>query len=272
MISLLRSEIKRLLSRRMTLAFPGVLMLLILGGAVIAYFVITNDDESSVDFVNDLAGGVDAELFFQPIAFVVPLMAFVIGASSIGADLKTGMVEQILTWEPRRLRFLFARCVANFVGVTLAAAAVAAVFTALMFGLSALAGTTDGVTGELWANIGVSIVRMGIAGGLFSIFGVGVALLVNSSVGAIVGFAIYFFIIENIVAAFLPTIASYLPIANTSAFASGTNVERIDGNAFSGDFDLIVSHGYLTAGLILAGWTILAAALAGVIFTRRDVA
>lgn len=272
MMHLLRSEVKRLLSRRMTLAFPGALTLLMIGGTVIAYFVITNDDQSSVDFVNDIAGGVDAELFFQPIAFVVPLMAFVIGASSIGADLKTGMVEQILTWEPRRLRFLLARCVACFIGVGLAAAVVALFFAILMFVLSATAGTTDGITGELMSNLGVSIVRMGIAGGLFSIFGVGIALLVNSSVGAIVGFAIYFFIIENLVAAFLPKIASYLPIANTSAFAAGTDVERIDGNAFSGDFELITSHGYVTAGIILAGWSILAAVLAAVVFQRRDVA
>lgn len=272
MIALLTSETKRLLARRMTLAFPGAVMLLVLGGVVIAYFVITGDDGDGPDFVNDIAGGVDVPSLFEPIAFVIPLMAFVIGASSIGADLKTGMVEQILTWEPRRLRFLAARCVANFVGVTLAGVAVALVFTVLIFGLCAATGTTDGTTGEVWSNIAVSIVRMGLAGGLFAIFGVGVALLANSSVGAIVGFVIYFFIIENLVGAFLPKVAVYLPLINTSAFASGSDVERADGNVFTGDFELITSHGYLTAGLVLAAWVVAGALAASLVFSRRDVA
>ena len=267
----MRSEVKRLLARRMTLAFPGVLMLLMIGGTVIAYFVITNDD-SSPDLVQDIAGGVEATNFFAPIAFLIPVMAFVIGASSIGADLKTGMVEQILTWEPRRLRFLIARCVAAFIGVTLAAALVALVFVGLMFALAALTGTTDGATGEFWSNVAVSVLRTGIAGGLFAIFGVGIALLVNSSVGAIVGFVIYFFIIENLLAAFLPRIASYLPLTNTTAFAQGTDVIRLDGNVFSGDFEEIVSHGYITAGIILFGWTVLAALGASALFNKRDVA
>lgn len=273
MIALLRSEIKRLLSRRMTLAFPGVLMLLILGGVVIAYFVITNDDGNSPDFVNDIAGGIEADGILEIIGFLVPVMAFVIGASSIGADLKTGMVEQILTWEPRRMRFLLARCVAGFVGVAIAAIILAVAFVLMMFALAALTGTTDGTTSEFWGNVIVAILRTGLAAGLFAIFGIGVSLLVNSSVGAIVGFMIYFFIVENfLLSAFLPKVAAYLPITNTSAFASGRDVERIEGSAFDVDVELVVSHGYVTAGIILAGWSLLAAVLAAVVFQRRDVA
>lgn len=273
MIPLLRSEIKRLLARRMTLAFPGALMLLIIGGIVIAYFVIANDDGNSPDFVNDMAGGIQAEGILDIIAFLIPVMAFVIGASSIGADLKTGMVEQILTWEPRRLRFLAARCVAGFVGVAVAAVAVSIVLVAALFVLAALTGTTGGTTGEFWGNVAVAVARTGVAGGLFAVFGIGISLLVNSSVGAIVGFVIYFFIVENfLLSAFLPKVAAYLPITNTSAFAAGRDVERIEGSAFDIDVELVVSHSYLTAGLILAAWTALAVVLAGVAFQRRDVA
>lgn len=273
MISLLRSETERFLARRMTLAFPAVLMLLILGGTVIAYFVISNDDDNSPDFVEDIAGGIEATEMLGLIGFLIPVMAFVIGASSIGADLKTGMVEQILTWEPRRLRFFAARCIAGFVGVAIAAMAVAVVFVALMFGLAAATGTTDGTTTEFWIRVTVSILRSGLAAGLFAIFGLGVTLLVNSSVGAIVGFVIYFFIIENfLLGAFLPRVAAYLPITNTSAFAAGVDVERVEGSVFVEDVQVVVSHGYLTAGLILAGWTLLAAVLAAVVFSRRDIA
>ncbi len=273
MISLLRSEIKRLLARRMTLGFPAALMVLMLGGVVIAFFVISNDDDNSPDFVNDLAGGIEATDILGLIAFLIPVMAFVIGASSIGADLKTGMVEQILTWEPRRLRFLFARCVAGFVGVGLAALVVSVFFIAIMFGLAAAAGTTGGTSSEFWTNVIVAVLRTGLAAGLFAIFGIGVSLLVNSSVGAIVGFVIYFFIVENfLLSAFLPKVAAYLPITNTSAFAAGIDVERVEGSVFSDNVEFVVSHGYVTAGIILAAWSLLAAGLAGLVFTKRDVA
>lgn len=273
MISLLRSEIKRLVGRRMTLAFPAALMFCILGGAIIAFFVIENDDNNTPDFLNDIAGGVEARGVLDIVAFLVPVMAFVIGASSIGADLKTGMVEQILTWEPRRLRFLAARCVAAFFGVALGAIVLSAFFVAVMFFLVSATGTTDGVTGELWGNVAVAILRTGVAAGLFAVFGVGVSLLVNSSVGAIVGFVIYFFIVENfLIAAFLPKVAVYLPITNTTAFASGADVERIEGSAFDVNVEFIVSHSYITAGFILAAWAALAAVVAGVAFSRRDIA
>ncbi len=273
MIRLLRSETKRLFARRITVLFPGALMLLALGGTVIAYFVISNDDDNSPDFVNDIAGGAEATDLLSLIAFLIPVMAFVIGASSIGADLKTGMVEQILTWEPRRLRFFAARCFAGFVGVAIAAILVSIVFVGLMFGLAVATGTTAGTTSEFWTNVVVAILRTGLAAGLFAIFGLSVTLLVNSSVGAIVGFVIYFFIIENfLLGAFLPKVAAYLPITNTSAFAAGTDVERVEGSVFVDDVQVVVSHGYEVAGLILAAWTVSAAVVAALVFRRRDVA
>lgn len=271
MIGLLKAEIRRLLARRMTLLFPGVVALLIIAGVAIAFFVIQSDETSSgVDFVSDIAGGSDAESLFELIAFLLPLMAFVIGASSIGADIKTGMLEQLLTWEPRRLRFAAARCVAAFFGGTLAAIFVAVVYVLTTLGLAAATGTTEGV-GELVGTIAVSTLRIGVAGGLFCIFGVGVGLLVNNSVGAIVGFAIYFFIIEGLIGAFLPRVAVRLPVVNTSAFAAGRDVERADGNVFTGDFDVVVEHGYVAAGLHLAAWAVIGAVGGALLLRARDI-
>lgn len=272
MIRLTIAEFKRLIARRMTLLFPAVLALLFVGGITIAYFVISNDDDNSPDFVIDMAGGSDASGILDIIAFLIPVMAFVIGASSIGADVKTGMLEQLLTWEPRRLRLLVARSIAGFTGVGIAAVILSIIFVALLFGLAAATGTTGGTDSDFWGRVLVAVLRSGLAAGLFAIFGIGVTLLVNSSVGSIVGFMIYFFIIENfLLGAFLPKVAAYLPITNTSAFAAGVDVERVEGSVFSEDFETVVSHDYVTAGIILAAWTIGAAVLAGLVFTRRDV-
>ena len=272
MIGLLAAESSRLWARRMTRFFPLGLAAAIVAGIVIAFFVIEADEQNMPNFLDDIAGGIEATDVLGPVTAVLPLMAFVIGASYIGADSKTGMLEQLLTWEPRRIRFLVARVVSLFFGVAVLAMALAAFLVGLLFLLAALTGTTEGTTGEFWGNVAIIILRTGLAAGLFSAFGLGVTLLIDSSVGSIVGFVIYWFIIENfLIAAFLPRVAPYLPIANADAFASGRDVERISGSVFSGDFDLVVVHSYLVAGVVLAVWVAVALVASAVAFARRDI-
>lgn len=272
MSRLLGAELRRIAARRMTRFFPAVLALLFVGGIVIAYFVIDNDPDNSPDLINDIAGGVDATDLLGPIASLLAVMAFVIGASSIGADIKTGMLEQILTWEPRRLRFLVARLAAGFVASTVIAMVLSAFFITLLYGLAATTGTVDGVTGEFVTNIAWIVVRTGIGTGLFCCFGVAITVLVNSSVGSIVGFVIYWFIVENfLLTAFLPAVAVFLPVTNADAFGRGADVQRVSGSIFSDDFDLVVEHGYVTAGVILLIWTTLATVAAMAVFRVRDI-
>ncbi|MEZ5230290.1 MAG: hypothetical protein R2710_27580 [Acidimicrobiales bacterium] len=92
MMRLLIADTKRFYARRMTLFFPAAIALLMIAGIVIAYFVIENGD-SNPDFVNDMAGGVSATAILGPVANLLPVMAFVIGASFIGADLKNGHAQ-----------------------------------------------------------------------------------------------------------------------------------------------------------------------------------
>ena len=272
MTGLLIAETSRLWARRMTRFFPLGLAAAMVAGIVIAYFVIENDDDNTPDFLIDIAGGVEATSLLGPITILLPLMAYVIGASYIGADSKTGMLEQLLTWEPRRLRFLFARIASLFVGVAVIAMLLAVFLVVLLYVLAALTGTTDGTTGEFWGNVAIIVLRSGLAAGLFSLFGMGVTLLIDSSVGSIVGFVIYWFIIENfLVAAFLPRVSPYLPITNADAFASGRDVERISGSVFSEDFELVSVHGYVIAGVVLAAWVVAALISSGLAFVNRDI-
>jgi hypothetical protein len=82
MINLLRAESNRLWARRMTRFFPATLGLLMVAGIVIAYLVITNDDNSMPDFMNDIAGGPGATDLLGPVATLLPVMAFVISPGS----------------------------------------------------------------------------------------------------------------------------------------------------------------------------------------------
>ncbi len=271
MIRLLRSDTKRFYARRMSLIFPAALAALMIVGVVIAYFVIDNGD-STPSFANDIAGGVRGTDILGPVANLLPVMAFVIGASFIGADLKTGMLEQILTWEPRRPRVVASRSIAGFVNVGIVALVLAAFFVALMYGLAVAVGTTDGTTGELWGNIAAGVGRTALACGLFAVIGIGITLFVWNSVGSIVGFLIYWFIIESfLVSTFLPKVAVWLPITNAASFASGSDVERIEGSVFDGDFDIVSHHGFRTAGVVLAIWAVACGVAGAVRLMRRDI-
>jgi ABC-type transport system involved in multi-copper enzyme maturation permease subunit len=111
-----------------------------------------------------------------------------------------------------------------------------------------------------------------LAAGLFACFGFGVTLLIDNSVGAIVGFVIYWFVVENfLIAAFLPRVSGYMPITNANAFATGVDVERISGSVFSDDFEMVFVHSYLVAGAVLAAWVVAAVVPASIAFTRRDI-
>lgn len=273
MIPLLRAETHRLWARRITRFFPLGLAGVFVIGIATAWAVIANNN-SDISFVTDMAGDDRASSLLGPVSGVLPVMAFVIGASYFGADVKTGMLEQILTWEPRRLRFLWARTAIGIVSSALLAMALAAFFVALLYGLAAVTGSVDGTTGELWLNVVGVVLRTGLAAGVFCAFGVGVTALLNNSVGSIVGFLVYWFILENgILALLVPRVAAWLPVTNASSFGSGSPVQRIAGNALSADGPTLVDdHNYLVAGVVLLAWTALAMAVGSYVFRRRDIA
>ncbi len=272
MMNLIVAEIQRIFARRMTRYFPLGLMAVILLGVGIAGAVIVTGDGDGPDFVGDIGGGTEATEILGPITLLLAVMSFVVAASSIGADAKSGMLEQLLTWEPRRGRLLGARAIAVFVCTALLAIGVAAFMILSLFVLSAATGTTEGMTGEFIGNVVAVLVRTGLAGGFFGLLGLGITLAVNSSIGAIVGYIIYAVIVDNLLIFFLPWVHRFLPVINLDAVAAGRDVERLSASVLSGgDGDFVVSHSWQTAFLILVIWGVGAVGLAWAVFRRRDI-
>jgi ABC-type transport system involved in multi-copper enzyme maturation permease subunit len=251
-------------------------------GATIAYFVIQAQD-ASVDFVGDLASfggdGADGPLagveqpehatsILGPLGFLLPIMAFTLGASFYGADQKAGVIELILTWEPKRALFLTARAIGGTAVTALISIVLSAFFVAVLYGLAALTGTTDGVTGQMWGWIGLAVLRSGLAAGLFFLLGLGLTVLLNNSVASIIAFMIYAFVIENLLQAFVSWIGPWLPMANADSFTSGANVVRFD---VFGDDPSRVHHGYLAAGLIVLAYATASLITSYIVFNRRDI-
>ena len=289
MIALLLAEQNRLLSRRITRIFPLVLAVLMIMGFVGAWLVIRAVlEDGDLNFVPDLLGGTDegftrvgpdgetpverGTAIMGPLGFLLPVMAFVIGASYYGADERAGMIEHLLTWEPRRTRFLLARSVAGITSMFGIAAILAIFWMALLWVLSALTGTTEGMTGELWGNLAMTVLRAGVVAGLFFLIGFGFTVLSNSSVGSIVGFLIYVLIVEStFLNLFLPNVVAWLPMANTTSFTNGSEyvapASVLAGEPYYGS----IHHGYIQSGLVIIAWTALFWVLGLVRFHFRDV-
>ncbi len=283
MTALLMAETNRYLSRRMTRWVPFGVLALTAIGFTIAYFVIRAEG-GSIDFVRDMAFQADEDFglateqpesrtfILGPIGFLFPIIAFAMGASFFGADQKNGVIELLLTWQPKRLRLLLARALGGFVVTALMAVLLSVAFIAAQYILAGLVGTTEGMTSQMWGWLGAAVLRSGVAAGVFFLIGLGITVVVNNSIAAIVGFVIYVFVVENLLSAFVELVGPWLPMVNTTAFSFGSNVAPATVfSDFSEGFPP-VHHGPMVAGLIMAAYAVVFLVVGFVVFKRRDVA
>ena len=260
----------------MTRFFPLGLALVMIVGIGIAIAVVIAEDAGGVDFVQDIVAldpdrpGTDV---LGPMGFLIPIMALVIGASYFGADEKAGMIEHLLTWEPRRWRLLTARALGGSVSMFVIASLLSAFLVVLLVVLSAVTGGDTAGVGDVAGAIVGSVVRSGISGALFFLIGLGFTVIANNSTAAIVGFLTWVFVIElALVSGLLPRWTQWLPVSNSLPFVSGRDFE-----VFPGPFDDIETFGPMAlysstaAGIRILIWGIVAMALAMVIFRKRDV-
>ncbi|NJP31552.1 ABC transporter permease subunit [Micromonospora thermarum] len=109
-----------------------------------------------------------------PLAAILALVGFVVGASFVGAEWSTGGMMNLLLWRPKRLTVLLTKLAALLTGLL----ALAVTTTVLWFGsfwiVATLRGTTEKMTSGAWQSFALTGLR-----------GVVLAL-----VGATVGFAV----------------------------------------------------------------------------------
>ncbi|RKN38904.1 ABC transporter permease subunit [Micromonospora endolithica] len=109
-----------------------------------------------------------------PLAAILALVGFIVGASFVGAEWNTGGMMNLLLWRPKRLTVLLTKLAALLTGLL----ALAVTTTALWFGsfwlVATLRGSTAKVTSGVWQSFALTGLR-------------GVALAV---VATVVGFAL----------------------------------------------------------------------------------
>jgi ABC-type transport system involved in multi-copper enzyme maturation permease subunit len=247
MSRLLASEFRRFRSRRLVKALVALELLAIVATGVI---VLLTQEYDLVGLPDVLMGT----------SLVLVSVAWVLGASAIGADWHAGHVTTILTWEPRRGRVMLAKIVASLTSVFVVSLTIQALLGAALAVAAAGAGSTAGADAAWLAESAGVALRVALLSTIFAGFGFGLASAGrNTAVALGVGFG-YLVIVENLVRGLRPQWTPWLLTDNAGLFIVDSPI----------DFALL-GRSTVGAGLYLAAVGALLMLAASGLFRTRDV-
>ena len=247
MSRLLASEFRRFRSRRLVKALVALELLAIAATGVIV--LLTQE--------YDLAGLPDV---LMGTSLVLVSVAWILGASAIGADWHAGHVTTILTWEPRRGRVMLAKIVASLTSVFVVSLTIQALLGAALAVAAAVAGSTTGADAAWLAESAGVALRVALLSTIFAGFGFGLASAGrNTAVALGVGFG-YLVIVENLVRGLRPQWTPWLLTDNAGLFIVDSPI----------DFPML-ERSTLGAGLYLAAVGAILLLAASGLFRTRDV-
>jgi ABC-2 type transport system permease protein len=93
------------------------------------------------------------------LAALLALMAFVVGASFVGAEWTSGGMMNLLLWRPQRLKVLSTKLLAVLVGLTALTTLTAAAWTGLFTVIARQRGSLDSMTVGAWRSFGLMELR-----------------------------------------------------------------------------------------------------------------
>lgn len=246
-------EIHRLLSRRLL----RILAAVVVAGMVVAAGLVAANSHPSTPGGSFSLTHVRHVLLGTSAGFAI--LAFLIGATSIGAEWHAGTVTTLLTWEPRRIRV----AVAKALSVVLVAFGAILVLQALLAGALALVAATRGVTvgaDRAWlADTAGIAVRAAAVAAAMSLVGYALASIGRNTGAALgVGFA-YFAVIEGLIRGLRPHWQPWLVGDNSASFIADGDVSRALGRSS------------LASGVLVGVYALVATAIAVAVFRARDV-
>ena len=212
-------------------------------------------------------------LVLLPVGAMAFLLAYVIGASFVGAEWTSGMMGTHLTWEPRRGRVLVTKTLAATVVVAVVTAVLLAITISALYWVAANWGTADRTTDELVTDVVLRALRITGLAVAFAAFGTAVAGVLRSTVGALVAGGAYLAVGEGLIRAMWTGSDRWMLSHNTFAWLeNGYIARRWDCSQFGGECEEIVTNITLVGGAAVLGAVIVAAVvLHAVTFARRDV-
>jgi hypothetical protein len=206
-------------------------------------------------------------------AAAAAIVAFLIGATWIGAEWSTRSLVALLFWETRRFR-VFGSKIAVLIGAAALFGVAAQIGWLVMASiLRATVGTDNALPDAFWSELLATQARSVLLTVFAALAGFGLANLVRNTGAALgVGF-VYFAIVESAVGAFRPTWAPWLLTSNAGALINpgGLRIPIYDGTFDANGMPREVFVSNLHAGLWLSAVLAVVVALGVVLFARRDV-
>lgn len=198
------------------------------------------------------------------------VVAILVGASFVGAEYKAGTVENLLLWEPRRVRVMLTKFAAGFFSSFVLTGLLLGWLSAGLLGLAHFRGTTAAIDGRFWIDLVSTIGRGAFVGGLFFVAAMSVSVIARTTTAA-VGVILGWFAVSNFV---IELLAKWLRpwelLNNATAFireADAVQMIRMP----DGWWATAYHHGYLAAGAVTVAWVASLATVATVVFARRDI-
>ncbi|TFV56451.1 hypothetical protein E4P41_15740 [Geodermatophilus sp. DF01-2] len=205
-------------------------------------------------------------------------LAFLLGATWIGAEWSTRSLVSLLFWEPRRVRVMAVKLAVLVLGALVLAVGLQAAWLATVVVLDATAGDGRGVPDGFWGQLFGTQARGVLLTVLAAIGGFGLTSLVRNTGAALgIGF-VYFAVVEIAAAVLRPAWQPWLLTSSAAGLLSpGGHIvfifeETIDpatGSIVGETREVLVSN--LQGGLVLGAVAVAAVVLGVVLFARRDV-
>jgi ABC-2 type transport system permease protein len=185
------------------------------------------------------------------------LFASLLGAISITGEIHHGTIRPTFLVTPQRRKVVVAKTLVSM----LAGAGIGLVAEALTAGGEAIGLAARGIHIEIGVGDYVQLLAGGaLAAALFAAIGVGVGAIVRNQVATIAGLCVWLLFLEPLLLADVPGAAKFAPEASAGAIAGAIQSQ--------------IANTLIAPGLgvlLLAVYTMVAAAAGSLAMTRRDV-
>lgn len=192
-------------------------------------------------------------------------LAFMFGASFIGADHNAGSLTTQLLYEPRRLRVHASKAVAAALGCALVGAALLALLSAALYVGASVNGVTTGADAAWWADRVLQVLRISGAIALAGGMTYGVTLVARRTTAGVIAFFLQYplmFLINPHNSRF-GFISKYMPLRGLMGIV--IDPIRLD------DPNLLVLHTFTAAIVLSLVWLAVILLVSGRVFARAEI-
>ena len=168
---------------------------------------------------------VELPQILEGISSITSILGLVIGASSVAASWQTGTISTILTWEPRRLRWLAARILVLAAGVLVMTSLIVAFLSAGIALAATLRGSTVEVDGAWWTDALATSLRVSVAAAISAIIGGAVAAIGRHTAAALGVVFVWTAVLEGLMRGLRPLWTPWLLGDNLVTFLNWRTAE-----------------------------------------------